>query len=254
LAIILLFFLEALLVSYNLAEVFVPSPIQTWFIVLFCTVLINQKFGYKVYTIISFLIGLLVFTSFFKGSIEVVNNYIQNTLLFDENILCNPAIFAISSWIGFSLGKVFTRKISNKEMLTAAGLSLVFSFIARYFAPAYRANPLSSYEYEYYWAYILEGSICVWFIIFSVLMMAKYLEDNNMAVNLKVFNYISMNSLFIFLFHQIYFIFMAIPFRLALDPVFGPIENNAMMGHTSVVFYLLLFYFLKEKVFKPAKL
>jgi len=59
----LLFFFESLIMARNLAEILIPSPVQTWFIVLFLTMIALVYLSYKTYTVLCLSIGFFVFTS-----------------------------------------------------------------------------------------------------------------------------------------------------------------------------------------------
>lgn len=241
-----LFTLEKFIIGRNIGEILSPNPLQNWMIVL---IFLNCSLYYlkdiKTY-IISSILGIVHFIlpidSFFR-SLEVSLQQIH----LEFSLEVRPDIFLISGLIGLIFG-IALEKLESKKLKILAALSFIIIVIVNFFTPEYPIDRSNILLYEYDWSYNFLGSISIWSTIVFICSLACLLELKNKLTRWPLFNQIGKDSLWFFVFHRIFFIYLFIPFRLFITrwELFSSIENSWVNDFSAVAIYCLLFYGFKS--------
>tara|TARA_Y100000768_G_C23980695_1_gene685602 strand:- start:1550 stop:2641 length:1092 start_codon:yes stop_codon:yes gene_type:complete len=242
------FFLENILISRSIGQVFSPNALMVWMMILFFFNTCHFYGGKYVTIIMALLIGSVNFFAPWREIFERAQvNFYQHFNVFID-LEARAEVFIYSALIGYLFGLIYY-KIDIQKLKLIGSLSFLGAMSFMHLAPLYPVDKADIFLHEYFWAFHRLGSLCVWFTISSVICLACVLEKKERPVILPFFTNIGRKSLGFFLGHKLYFIYFFIPVYLVVAYVLGlPIYNGSPMIWLAIILYGLFYFSLLPKV------
>lgn len=239
---LLIFYIENFFVSSDFGQAISFTPIMLWMIVLMIVNSFYAHYGVKAIWMlfgISFLRWVLPVEYLSNGFEEIVRTYIHPSFEYDARL----EYFLTSGCIGFLLGYYYHQKKQWElsKMFTLVLTSAVVIALYFIFTPGYQNDPSDIFKYEHECAQSFFGSLYIWSVITLVITLFLIFEKKNIRFDLKLFNWVGKNSLFIFVAHKIIYLKLIMPFTNFIYANLGwYFENNYYVVITQAMIALFL--------------
>lgn len=234
-AIIFLFFMiESFVVAPNLGFALSITPIMTWMVVLTLLAVIFRYFGEKgVLLLLAFSFVRWLTPMHFSLSIDFevwMQNWIHPDFEYDARI----EYFLTSGCLGFLLGRLYYgHQHGQKLLLSILPLGLLLALPWLIWGDPYTINRMNLFETEHQLAKDFLGSIYIYGVQLFLIPFFIIMEGRGVVFRIPFFHWLGVNSLTVFAFHRIYFIFIGGPLWAYLVAV----VFDSPLSHQSVIIW-----------------
>lgn len=232
------FLLESFIVAPNIGQAISISPIMTWMIVLSLISVIYRFVGTKgiiFLCAISFVRWLTPAHFSLSTDFEIwMQNWIHPDFEYDARI----EYFLTSGCIGFLLGRFFYSHQKPEKYLPyimSLGIFLALPWIFK--GADFHIERLDLFETEHDLAKTFLGSLFIYGVQIFIISFFLFLEKKNISLKVPFFNWLGINSIIVFAFHRIYFVYFAGP----LWAYGAAVIFEAPLRHSSFVTWFFIF-------------
>ncbi len=207
------FYFENFLVARDFGEAISFNPIMLWMIVLMIINIFYAKIGVRaivILLILSLFRFLIPLEEYSNNLEEYIRQVIHPSFEYDSRF----EYFFTSGLIGFLLGYLHfhLREIGNKKYLLLSFVSIIFIGLYFIYTDGYSVDPTDPYRFEHECAKTFLGSLYVWGAQILVISWAIFCEESGIKFNIKLFKWVGVNSLVVFLLHKVLFLKVIMPF------------------------------------------
>jgi hypothetical protein len=222
------FSFENFLVSPNLGAALSIYPIQMWFIVLSSIAILSKFFSDRFILLIYI---LLLTTKFISNSTQIIllDSYSIDTLikvLHPWSFSTEFLMFMLSGLTGFLYARYSSASwfFSHKNFSIGSGVVLILTTFICW--DKFRYNENNIYEYEEFFNNINVGVFFIISIIIFSLSLVRLINIPKVPPVLNFLTYLGKHSLWIFLFHRVFFYKILFPLKVHLFSFYQlPITN-----------------------------
>lgn len=244
-SIFFIFAIENFIVATNFGDALSLYPIMSWMVILSIVSIVFKNFG-AIGIGFVFILSLLRFTMPVDLGIE---NWLQNNI--HENIELDASIeyFISSSCLGFLLGKYYFNKPKTKELFGMVFLGITVGLFGLYNSPDFVPNNSDIFQNEHIKSLTFTGTLEFLGFQLAILSFALILHLKNIQVN-NFFNFliwIGKNSISLFLFHRIFFVYIYMPIATYLFTLNNsPIVLEWWVMWSAIVVYIPFWFFIQK--------
>jgi hypothetical protein len=245
----ILFFCENAVVAFGRGELFSFYPLMAWMIILGILTILYRFVGFKWIVGIYILSLFHTFTPLDAWTTQLVNYFKINyhpEFEYDARI----HYFFSSGALGFILGHLYYHHewFTSKSRLgvtyaISAAMFLTWLFLGQSF-PVDVSNVLKT---EHFFNQSFTGIIFNQSVQILLLTSFLVLHLKKIYIPKNVFHWVGVNSLLVFAFHRIFFIYLIAPFR----EIIGGVFHLKMSAYTLEVFsYCFISFFMSYLLLK----
>lgn len=246
-----LFLIENFIVSPDIGQALSLYPIMTWMILLSLINIIYSYFGNKgiIGLLIISVVGIISPTNFGDLLELKLQTLIHPNFEYDARI----NYFLTSCVIGFLMGKLNTETTKDKYLNWLIILSFGFLFVWYVFGDAVVLTPTDAFHREHDWAKTWHGMFLI--VGSQILVLSTFLKMHfkNIRISIPIFNWISQQSLWIFLLHRILFIYIVMPISIYIHSVVKMEVTASIVEMYLYVFFVLVLSWMILKGFQRTK-
>lgn len=231
------FLMESFVVSPNLGFALSISPIMTWMLVLSLISILFRFAGTKAVVcllLLSFSRWLTPAGFSLSLDFEIwMQHWIHPDFEYDARL----EYFLTSGCLGFLLGRFFyANSQSTKWLPLVIGLGALLTLPWIFLEGSYQIDRLDFFETEHDLAKTFMGSLYIYGVQLFIIPFFLLLEKRGIVLKVPFFTWLGVNSIIVFAFHRIYFVFMAGPLWAYTMAVI----YEAPLKHNSFVIWFLI--------------
>lgn len=242
------FAMESFIIGTNIGEIFTIPSIVVWMLLLILIALVYSYFhfiGVFCLYIVSFFIHYMINDLGLNVQFE---HYIQS--IFHQGFMYDTRFenFLITSLTGFILGYMFHHIKKLSYLLYFSIINFIFAIALNFSIFQIDANNIENmFRAESTYYSNLGNLFFINGILSFVIYIMIYLEKKSLHIKLSFFNFIGINSLFVFAIHKIVFTKIMIPLLILFSYLFNiHIENGYFICAFYVFIVVSLAYFIKK--------
>ena len=231
---ILLFFIgENLIVAPNLGQGLSFYPIMLWMLVLSILNLVYRYLGITgililaTFSLLRFMIPIELISDFFE---ELVQAKVHPGFEYDAKI----EYFILSGCLGFLIGHIYYFKYKylrfNYKMFIPVGVALSLPHLL--WGIPFQVNPSDVFASEHDLSRTFLGTLFILGVQAIVIPLFLWLEENQIKINIRLVNWIGINSILIFAFHRIIFVKVIAP----ISTLVHAMMNEVLSASTAVIY------------------
>lgn len=248
-ALIFIYFLmENFMVAPNLGQAISFYPIMLWMIVMSILAIVYSFTGIR---------GILVLTliSLFRWVLpmDLISNLFQSVIIYNIHpgfeYDARIEYFFTSGCLGFLMGHVHYHRPNLKHLKDIYFILMGIVFVAFYMAygEPFIFDPSNVFAHEHDLAKSFSGSLYILGVQAIVISVFLWLERKSIYLKLPVFNWVGVNSIFVFAFHRLFFVHILAPLSVLVGSLYGrTLGASSWELYTYVGITIVVCYFIKS--------